>query len=321
VIEDLKRQNGQYYTQRNTFSHPAFGEWAQRAGLPDVLMIEPFAGAGNIIQMLRDVDLVQDFRAYDIAPAHPDVVLRDSFADYPDDVGVVVTNPPYLAKNSAIRRGLAYPDTPLQDLYLFSLELMLERSEYVAAIVPAAFGTSDLFRDRLTGLVALPYADMFSDTGHPVCLSLFEPVNDRIKIWSGDRLLGVERDLRNTIPMIGPSRLVRFNDPKGALGLMAVDTTQSATIRFCLGNEISTQKIKRSSRTSTRIFIDDFDEGLLPDVILVANRLLNRLRKITSDVTLTPFMGIRKDGRFRRRLDFRTARLILCLALDEVDPR
>jgi hypothetical protein len=39
------------------------------------------------------------------------------------------------------------------------------------------------------------------------------------------------------------------------------------------------------------------------------------MRADTHDVVLTPFKGIRKDGAFRRRLDFRIARAILSQAL------
>ena len=47
------------------------------------------------------------------------------------------------------------------------------------------------------------------------------------------------------------------------------------------------------------------------DLIKEANNILKELRKNTQDIILSPFKGNMKDGRRRRRLDFKTARAIL----------
>lgn len=318
---DTKRQNGQYFTLRNPFSHPAFAAWAARAGLPAATVIEPFAGANNIIRMLNEMKLCTAFRAFDIEPAHADVEQRDVFACYPGVAGVVVTNPPYIAKNSAKRRGLPYPATDYADLYLFSLDLMLKNTGYVAAIIPAAFGTLSLFRDRLTHIIALPFSDMFGDTDHPVCLALFEPQTNGAVAWSWTEELGPEKLIRSEIPQLPRQVKVRFNDPDGILGLMAVDGTIGPSIAFCRGEKIPAEEIKHSSRSISRLTVEGVDEANLDQVIEIANAQLARIRKITRDVTLTPFKGLRKDGDFRRRLDFKTAKIVLSLAMQCIAER
>lgn len=312
-----KRQNGQYFTTRSPFAHPEFHRWAARAGLPAETLIEPFAGENTITRMLEAEGLCRTFAAYDIEPASDDVAQRDVFADYPTDTGVAVTNPPYIARNSAKRRGLPYPDTEFPDLYLHALDVMLAHHRYVAAIIPAAFGTRRDFRDRVAHIIALPFTDMFGDTEHPVCLSLFEPETEGTKFWSWTTELGFETAIHATIPQLSKPARVVFNDPEGLLGLRAVDGTNGPSIRFCKGADIPASEIKHSSRSISRITAEGIHEENLEKIIEAANTQLDTIRNITQDVTLTPFKGVRKDGAFRRRLDFRSAKIIISLAIEK----
>lgn len=316
-----KRRDGRYYTSRSPFSHPQFRAWAARAGLPGALLLEPFAGAGSLIGMLQHEGLVGDFRAFDIAPAAAFVEPRDCFRDYPKGSGVVVTNPPYMAKNSARRRRLPYPDTEFQDLYLYALDLMLAHSPFVAAIVPAAFGRLELFRDRLTHLIDLPFRNMFEETHHPVCLCLFEPRSEGAVFWSWTVRLGREARLRAAVPTLPEPAEVTFNSPHGLVGLRAVDSNLGPSIEFVRGEEIDPDLVKNSSRSLTRLDVKGVDEANLDAVLMAANKRLQRVRQMTADVALAPFMGVRKDGGFRRRLDFKTAKIILSLALDAVSDK
>jgi hypothetical protein len=98
---------------------------------------------------------------------------------------------------------------------------------------------------------------------------------------------------------------IKFNDPHGALGLMAIDNTITASIRFCFGDDIASEKIKYSSRSVTRI---KTDKEVSKQWIQMLNERLNEFRHQTHDVFLTPFKGVRRDGKMRRRLDFDLAR-------------
>ena len=143
--ERRKRARGRYFTAANLFDTPHFRAWAADAGLPRAVLLEPFAGGGDLLAMLSDLRLRGDFYACDLFPAAPGIVWRDSLADFPRGFSVVVTNPPWLARNSATRRGLPFPQTRFDDLYKHSVDLCLRNANYVAAIIPASFLSSGLF--------------------------------------------------------------------------------------------------------------------------------------------------------------------------------
>ena len=131
----------------------------------------------------RGEELYNKWACFDISPAEEnsvpeiDVIKRDTIADFPKDYKIAITNPPYLAKNSATRRGLVYSGEPYDDLYKKSLEVMLNNCDYVAAIIPESFITSKLFHNRLHIVISLA-CKMFDDTDCPVCLALFNPANE-----------------------------------------------------------------------------------------------------------------------------------------------
>ncbi len=185
-----KRELGRYYTAGNPFTHPAFLRWAQAARLPNARILEPFAGANHLIHHLQSMGLCCSFTSYDITPANPRVQQRDTLADFPTNYDVCVTNPPWLAKNSATARGLPFPPSKHDDLYKVALERCLEHCAWVAALIPESFIRADIYQDRLQEFVSLT-ANMFEDTGHPVGLALFGPksVAD-VQTWSGFEKIG-----------------------------------------------------------------------------------------------------------------------------------
>ena len=48
-------------------------------------------------------------------------------------------------------------------------------------------------------------------------------------------------------------RPLRFNDPEGDLGLIAIDNTRGPSIRFCEGRELAGYRVGGNSRMITRI--------------------------------------------------------------------
>ena len=307
VVE--KRAHGRYYTRGNPFSLPAFADWAAAAGLPGEEILEPFAGANSIVKALQDLELCRAFTACDIAPADPQVERRDTLKSFPRGFRVCVTNPPWLARNSATRRGLQYPDTVHDDLYKRCLELCLMHCEHVAAIVPASFLHSGLFRERLAAYILLHDAGMFDDTENPVCLSLFNPTPvDAVQVHYDARCIGTLQELAHRMPAARRDRRVRFNDPGGSLGFIGFDSTKRPSIRFCPAEEIKAYPIKGSSRFITKIS-GEFDATRT--YIRRLNRMVDAFRAETQDLFLTPFKGIRDDGQYRRRMDFQMARRII----------
>ena len=303
---DRKRESGQYYTKGNPFCIKPFSDWADQAGLPDNRILEPFAGSNSLINLLSDMDLCNKSTSFDIVPADRKVKRKDTLARFPTGYDICVTNPPWLAKNSATVRGLAFPDCQYDDLYKYALEKCLDNCAYIAALIPESFITANLFQDRLQTFVSLT-ARMFTDTGHPVGLALFGPesVCD-VEIWSDTQRIGLLSLLQKLKPVPQEEGIaVTFNEPDGNVGLIALDNTREASIRFCDVEELFDYKVKHTGRHITKLNVRG---GIR---IKEWNRLLAEFREQTCDVLMTCYKGIRKDGKYRRRCDWALARGII----------
>ena len=320
---DEKRASGRYYTRGNPFQLEPFQTWAKASNLEQQAALEPFAGAKDIPQLIDAANLqCRDWALFDIEPGAKGVVQRDTLADFPKGFNVCITNPPWLARNSATRRGLPFPkSTRHDDLYKYALEKCLTHCGWVAAIIPEAFIRSGLFLERLHGFISLvpetkdgtteengkrDTSYMFEDTEHPVGLALFAPqVTSDVKVWRNNQLFGGINELRRHLPQPSSNRNIVFNDPDGNLGLIAIDNTVSASIRFCPAEELKDYPIRVHCRSITKIGVPwrvDID---------MLNARLETIREKTHDVFLTAFKGIRRDGHYRRRLDWALARSII----------
>lgn len=296
-----KRQNGCFFTKGNPFLLDPFQEWMGQIDMKGEDVLEPFAGANDIIHHLPNLKFI----SYDIHPRHENVMQRDTIKHFPVGYEVAITNPPWLAKNSAKRRGLSFPNTMHDDIYKHCLELCLYHCNYVAMLVPATFLQSNLYRDRLETFILLHDKNIFTDTDNPVALALFSPHIKRTKIYYDNQFIGDLEVLEKHLPHTMHCHMIRFNDPYGELGFIAFDNTIKPTIRFCRGSELATYKIKPTTRMITRI---DIGMKVMSDMIALLNQSICHFRDQTYDVFLTPFKGIRKDGMYRRRMDYVLAR-------------
>lgn len=303
-----KRQHGRFYTEGNPFVLAPFKKWAKKIGLATKAVLEPFAGANHIIRALQQEGYAKNFASFDIDPQHPEVKKRNTLTAFPNGYDVCVTNPPWLAKNSAHRRGLAFPTTKYDDLYKHALELCVSNCSYVAAIIPATFLQSGLFLGRLESVIVLHDKNMFLDTDNPVCLALFVPDSKKVSIYHDSTYVGELESLKVHIPTPRQKKELTFNHPRGELGFIAIDGTEKSSIRFCDVKEIGDYPIKVSSRMITRI---KGDVAVDQQIIKKLNQQVAAFREETSDVFLTPFKGLRKDGRYRRRMDYRLARIFI----------
>lgn len=327
-----KRAFGQFFTQTNPFDIDPFRDWAQ--SIPNFAQeefLEPFAGANNIVAMIQDLGYSNPWKCYDIEPVNDPARNRsgvrveqlDTLANFPATHRVAITNPPYLAKNSASRNKLPYPKgaEPFEDLYQFALDETLKNVPYVAAIIPESFITQGLFHDRLMSAVSLPVV-MFADTECPVCLALFVPASAKadanFDIYSESTKLGDYASLAGIFMPAPQARIPwKSNVPAGSLGLISVDSTKGRTIKFCPGSDIASEKIKISSRAFTR-FSGLPEDIALVDLIEEANAILDARRDATHDVCMTSFKGLREDGGYRRRLSFEQAKNILDCAVESL---
>lgn len=327
----MKRQDGQYFTRTNPFSHKAFFDWVSQ--IPEIyrngVWCEPYAGSNNIIEMLNELEIKtadnNNWICYDLSPelyeeqntSGVSITKRDMIIDYPENtVPVAITNPPYLAKNSASRRGLSYPDTIYDDVYKVCIDIMLKKHKFVAAIIPESFIKTNLFSERLYAVISLN-CEMFEDTDCPVCLAMWveNPTKDYKIYLSNGFCAGSMKTLNKLKPINGDK--YTFNDPNGKLGLYACDSINTPSVRFVIGTDIDPSKIKQTSRCITRI--SGIPDGVdIQNLIVVCNTLLNEWRDTTSDVFMTSFKGLRTDGYYRRRLDWVSARYLINAAITKI---
>ena len=313
IVQDNHRNTGRYYTQANVFECPAFKQWLEAIpNISETTILEPFAGDCAIPMMLSSYK----WACYDIEPRKGDfkIVKRDTIKKFPSGFKVCITNPPYLAKNSATRRGLNYPECDYDNLYKHCLKLMLDSCQYVAAIIPDSFIQSGLFTDRLYGVISIP-EKVFADTDYPVCLALFTPdISEDFNIWCGDSFNGTYQELsKYSLEEYNDSRWV-FNDADGCIGVVCADGKNSK-IRFVKGESIDTE-VKGSSRFLVRVsgLPDNID---IDDFIIKCNSTLELYRGNTKDVFLNSFKGLRHDGTYRKRIPFTVVRSILTYTLQE----
>ena len=323
--EDEKRASGRFYTKSDVFGYPAFSEWLELVPREPVLrIVEPFAGACHIPAALAARGVNAEWHCFDISPGKGtpsglDVIKRDTIFKYPKGYSCAITNPPYLAKNSARRRGLPFPQTKHDDIYKLCLEIMLKHTPYVAAIVPESFLTQECFHERLLSVTSL-IGKFFDDTECPVCLALFIPDKKRerdFSVWRNDIFLGKMSEIVARTPRAQSDNPWSFNEPAGEIGLYCCDSPKGASIKFCLGEAIPSSDVTESSRSITKI--SGVPEGHpIERIVDEANAILSEWRTATSDVLMTAFKGLRSDGAYRRRLDFSSARNILNLAIDRL---
>ena len=328
-----KRTLGQFFTTTNPFDNDIFHSWF--ALIPETFkdpLLEPFAGSNNIIKMLQKLDYDYSWHCFDILPDNKNNVTpefqihkRDMLENFPDGYHVAITNPPYLAKNSASKTGMAFPDTEYDDLYKVSLKTMLDHLEYVAAIIPESFITAEIFQNRIFAFISLT-CKMFEDTECPVCLALFVPENlkreldlkqNDFYIYRQETSIAKYEELKDKIPKSNINIPWKFNDKYGEIGIYLHDGREINSIRFLKGEIINPEKIKVSSRHVVRV------SGLPKDIDLdvfleKCNKRLSQFREDTQDFFFTSFRGLRKDGKYRRRLDFKNAKIIMNAVIEEI---
>jgi hypothetical protein len=317
---ERKRHLGSFYTKGNPFLHEPFKKWMHT--IPNGLnFLEPFAGNGQICKLMDDAGFKINWSKYDIDETLTGVIHQDTLVEFPNNYEVVITNPPYLSYHFAKRKKLNIEKVSFDgfpSLYLKAISLALKNADYVAMIIPESFITSGFFRSRLQKVISLPY-DMFDDTDMPTCLALWGPnsTSNEFEIWRGDEFLGKYAELANVLVSTPCAERVAFNVIEGSIGLRAIDDTTGPTIFFCEPELIDESKIKHSARLVSRIWIDECSDASL--IIKEANSILDEWRIQSEDILLTAFKGFRKDGRFRRRLDFANARAILSNAICKVE--
>lgn len=303
-----KRLLGQYFTRYNPFSLDPFLQWSEGVNIKNSIILEPFAGENSLIKFLISNNLCNRYISFDIEPKADDVHYKDTLKDFPNNFDVCITNPPWLAKNSATKMKAPFYAGDYDDLYKYALDKCLSNCKYVAVIIPESFIRSGLFKDRLNTFVSLT-SNAFEDTTHPVGLALFDENKlEDVKIYRDNEFIGFLSEIEKSRPPLIKSKDIIFNEQKGNLGLIALDNCKEASIKFCDPKELKNYKVKKHGRHITILNIP------FKPKIKAYNDIINEFRIKTQDVLLTSYRGIRKDGFYRRRLDWQLAKDIIYYA-------
>lgn len=312
-----KKELGQFYTTTNPFGLNPFVEWFDSIKSNKLKFIEPFAGTKNLVKMI-DPELSFFWKYYDLDPKSKDIIQNDSIENFPQGFDVCITNPPYLAKNSAKRKKINFPNSKYDDLYKIALEQCIKNCRYTVAIIPESFITANIFHSSLVKVISLNFK-MFEDTECPVCLAIFDNKkngND-FKVYLGNDFIGNYQNIKKyNLKRNYLLKLYNFYDPNGLIALFGVDNTKNESIHFDIGNKINPSLIKKTSRNNTRISFSKEVEQKIIDfgintIIDQLNQEIKKYRKNTKDVFMTSFKGLRKDHKYRRRLDFQSALCII----------
>jgi len=328
IIMTKKQNLGQFNTKHNVWLRPHIIEFIRNSGCDTV--VDPFAGQGDLLRAVNDY--FTWYVGYDIDPTLS-WEINDSLWDIPEhDKAMVVTNPPYLAKNTATRNKLSgysyFKDNDYEDLYQIAIHRVLARYNKAVFIIPETYFHNGIFTSYLHSHTIIE-ENPFEDTDCPVCVAAFHVTNDfmaiagnNYRIYKNDNYLFNRFELEDILFDFNSCRCVdlTFNDVNGNLGLRGVDGVDPGDrIRFCRPGDLdyNLDNIKESSRAITIINVPGIE--VCDKFIFRTNFLLGELRKRTHDVVLSPFKNNNKLGQRRRRLDFKWARKIIEKTVEALD--
>lgn len=329
-IDASKTSRGRFYTTQDHWLTAPVVAFVEAALKESPRFLDPFAGAGHLLDACS-ARFLCPVAGLDL---HADPwPVNDSLRHIPGTDSVIVTNPPYLAKHSASRKGVGeavshyYQESGLDDLYQIALRRCHETARFTIAIIPETFLNSTFGKESLV-LVSVLEQNPFEDTENPVCVACFDTHQKNgeqtAKLFVEDRYCGTYGDIFGLRRVVARDDRIVFNDPAGEIALRAVDSTDpEAPIAFLPAEHFNYERsnIKISSRLLTYLSVHGFPASHRLELIETANRRLASLREASHDLILSPFKGNNKAGRRRRRLDYALARVLLVESLTELAPK
>lgn len=113
------------------------------------IVYDPFAGGGHLLRAVENFEQFEQFVGLDI-DENLEWIYNDSLMSIPKiENAIVITNPPYISKYSAARKGVGkdlekyFNNSIYDDVYLIALDKLLEVQDFVIAIIPETFINSN----------------------------------------------------------------------------------------------------------------------------------------------------------------------------------
>jgi len=184
-----KKELGQFYTKNYKYI-------LQNISIPEAaVIIEPFAGEGDLIKYAAAQAAHGAVEAYDIDPKKENIIQRDTLLNPPIYKNkFVITNPPYRARNKSADKEI-YDRYKVNDLYkCFIVSILNDKCKGGIIIIPLNFLCSMrkndiLLRKRFLSVYQIQQINIFEeavfqDTTAAVCSLLFHsvPTEDQTNI-------------------------------------------------------------------------------------------------------------------------------------------
>ncbi len=309
---------GQFYTKKCVWLKKHIIEFIKNS--KSSIVCDPFAGKGDLLKHVSNIVPIKKLIGFDIDKSLK-WKFNDSLLNIPKiNNAIYITNPPWIAKQSARRKGINldkyFSSSSYDDLYLIALDKLLETKKKVVALIPESFINSNFEKKYLLHSITVLEQNPFNDTENPVCVACFDNIKkdfSKVKVYKNNKFISTFDKILSLKLFPKKNIKIHFNDKSGWLGLRAIDSTKNnVCIEFNKKQNIKydwNAKIKESSRHFTLINIDVPLENR-DDFVKETNRILNKLRHASADILLTPFKGNNNIGIRRRRLDFSLARAI-----------
>jgi len=322
---DKKKELGQYFTKKDLWLKPQIKRFIHSYKFKTV--VDPFAGNGDLLNLAKELGF-SELIGFDIDPKL-NWDLNDSLVKIPKvENAIVITNPPYLAKNSAKRSNSKnyryFKNNNYEDLYQLAITKVLENYSGAVFIIPETFIRTNLFIQYIEHITILE-ENLFEDTECPICIVCFRRnktlFNNMVyDIYKNDLFICDSYEIKHRLERYKPKKRypIKFNIQNGNLGLRAVDGIDPYNrIKFCLPEELYYEKeIKESSRSITLI---QTGFKINKDFINLVNYYLEDYRARTHDIFLAPFKNNNKAGQRRRRLDYKLARDLINKTIEKME--
>tara|TARA_B100000925_G_C21976164_1_gene460230 strand:- start:543 stop:1457 length:915 start_codon:yes stop_codon:yes gene_type:complete len=290
---------GKFYTAINPFSGQAWNKFKSIINNGEVIL-EPFAGSNNIPKMLNNLS----WKSYDILPESSNIIKQDTLKNFPKGFRVCITNPPYLDVRTARKKKIQY-NSNHSDLYLESIEKMLDNCDYVAAIIPSTFYNKKVFKDRLWMWDKID-RQIFTDTGMSVGVAYFGPNVYNTELYLNGSSVPSNSDFKDN--------KTEFNTSQANLSACLIDSTSQKTIEV---RDLSNFNFKKYLKPLSRYYVAFKDERISVKDINDLNNFISDWRNNTNDFWLTPFKSTLPNGTYRKRLGFKQLSGLISAFLEE----
>ncbi len=318
---ETKVKFGQFYTTRAKY---IIGNLLN--DLPKgLVVVEPFCGQGDLLIFDNEYEI------YDIYPKIDNCEKRDTLTYPPNYEGkLVVTNPPFLAKNKNKDKTL-YDLYEVGDLYKASIKSILPCSGGIL-IVPLNFfcDEDNSFREKFFNrfdLIRLNIFEetVFDDTTYTICSFSFKLKENEtdvdtiecnffpskevrmfdLKKSSGYRIGSDFLDIIESVDNIGIKRLTSGKIPNSNLYLRAIDTgSETGRISLMINEEHFFGK--ESDRTFATLIMDKhYTREQEEKICSEFNRILEMYRKEYNSMFLTNYRN--SSTYARKRISFDVA--------------